>query len=439
MNKAQASLLWLGASISISELVAGSLLAPLGFAKATAAIVAGHLVGGVLFGLAGLVSWTGKKNAMESAACVFGSRGGSLIALCNVVQLLGWTVIMVVQAARAMHGILPAAPFSLLALALSALTLVWALAFGSPARALNGVVVCLLALLCALLFAESFFPVVAGVAPSPGAGEGMSFFLAVELSVAMPVSWLPLVGDYAKDASSKAAASVVPAAAYFAGSVLMYLFGAHIAIAAGGDFFALLAASRFRFAACAVVALSTLTTAFLDLHSAAVSARFFAVAYGAKPATYALRLQAAFPRFGRFFGSGLRVRGLRSSMKTARSPTTLPLLAIGAAALALSVFFPVERYESLLELFLLAIGSVFAPVYTVVILHWAAAARGAPPAKKAPAALPAACAAACGIAAYQISARLGFPLPTAPCIAATIVFYASMTLCLPFNKRTGDT
>ncbi|MDR3301065.1 MAG: hypothetical protein LBT01_00855 [Spirochaetaceae bacterium] len=473
-GSASGAALWLGASISIAEIVTGSLLAPLGFVKAALAIVAGHLAGCLLIGAVGLISWTRKENAMESVAGVFGDRGGTLIALCNVLQLLGWTVLMIVQAAGAVQGIFPAAPFKLLALALSALTLVWALAFGSPAKLLNNIVVCLLiASIAALVVGggASAFGNAAGT--SLGAlAEKMPFFLAVELSIAMPVSWLPLVGDYSRDAQSKTGASLVPAAAYFAGSTLMYLFGLHIALAHGGDFFSFLSASRFRLAACAVVTLSTLTTAFLDLNSAALSAKFFGAIFARKnkegevspygrtslrptPSAGDTAPRNAPPRSI----SCIPTRGAASALRTpfndsqtelelkifdaAHRPLTpsrvkialslwkarlkapqVPLFVIGITALALAVFFPIERYETLLEGFLLTIGSVFVPIYTVVILDWmtiskkgAFCSSGSWLIKKP------FIAAAAGIAAYQLSMRLGFWLPTVLCMAVSAGVY----------------
>lgn len=38
-------LLWMGAAISIAEIVTGTLIAPLGLAKGTLAIIVGHLIG----------------------------------------------------------------------------------------------------------------------------------------------------------------------------------------------------------------------------------------------------------------------------------------------------------------------------------------------------------------------------------------------------------
>jgi purine-cytosine permease-like protein len=82
---------------------------------------------------------------------------------------------------------------------------------------------------------------------------GVDFALALELSIAMPVSWLPLAGDYSYQAKDLSCASAMPFAGYFLGSVFMYGFGLFIVLKTGEDFFAFIAASRFRLIACAKV------------------------------------------------------------------------------------------------------------------------------------------------------------------------------------------
>ncbi|MDR3230788.1 MAG: cytosine permease, partial [Synergistaceae bacterium] len=316
-------LLWLGASISISEIFTGGLIAPLGLAGGSVAIVAGHLVGVALLAFGGHVSFVRGENAMASVVWSFGGAGGALIAFCNVVQLIGWTIVMIVQASSAFIGVMPF-PFTSVAFCLAILVCAWALIFGSPAEKLNNIAVVLLSALCVVLFAESLG---AGGDVSQSIQAGMGMTLAVELSIAMPISWLPLMGDYASLAEDKTCASVVPFVGYFAGSTCMYLFGLFIAVRSG-DIFSFIAASRFPLPACGVVLLSTLTTAFLDLYSAAVSSQAI-----------------------------VRTKNERA-----------PILLIGIIAGLISVLFPVERYSDFLTGFLTTIGMVFVPVYTVLFL-----------------------------------------------------------------------
>jgi putative hydroxymethylpyrimidine transporter CytX len=340
MKKHTMFLLWVGAAISISEIYTGGTMASLGYARGIAVILTGHLIGVSLLVFGGYISFVRKENAMDSVAFSLGRGGGSLAAVFNMIQLIGWTIIMVVQAGSAAVGALPEIPFWVAALVLSVLVLAWALIMGSPTARLNEVVVILLAILCAILFIEArgkgsspLSGLSAAITP-PDAGfagsESMSMTLGIELSIAMPVSWLPLAGDYACKAENKTGAAAMPFAGYFIGSVLMYCFGLFIGIHTGGDIFTFIAGSSLRFLACAVVLFSTLTTAFLDLYSAAVSSRQLI------------------------------------KTKTER----LPILVIGLFTILAAVLFPVNKYEEILINFLTAIGMVFVPVYSVLFLEF---------------------------------------------------------------------
>ncbi|MDR2110864.1 MAG: permease [Spirochaetaceae bacterium] len=381
MKKNSMFLLWVGAAISISEIYTGGLLAPLGFGKALAAIIIGHLAGTGLLVLGGHISFARRRNAMDSAAFSLGRNGGGLAAICNVVQLTGWTMVMVVQAGSAITAIFPALPFAPVSLGLGLLVTLWALIFGSPAQWINNAVVIRLAALCVVLFWES-----ARGTPGPAFFPGdITFALALELSIAMPVSWLPLAGDYSYRAGDSRA-SAVSFAGYFLGSVLMYGFGLFITLKTGGDFFTLIAASRLRFAACAVVVLSTLTTAFLDLYSAAVSS---------------------------------------TRIITTKNPR-FPILAIGLFSSVLSAVFPPEGYSGFLTNFLTAIGMVFVPIYGVIFIDFFMKR----PENKSPLGinLPGFAAVLGGMGVYALCTRYQLGIPTPLSMAAVSILYIPVLL-----------
>ena len=95
------SLIWFGAGVSLAEILTGTYFAPLGMGKGIAAILLGHVIGCVLFFLAGLIGGRERKSAMETTKMSFGAKGGMLFALLNVVQLVGWTGIMIYDGALA--------------------------------------------------------------------------------------------------------------------------------------------------------------------------------------------------------------------------------------------------------------------------------------------------------------------------------------------------
>jgi putative hydroxymethylpyrimidine transporter CytX len=327
MKKSAMFLLWVGAAISVSEIFTGGLLAPLGLVQGLIVIIIGHIIGTALFTGGAYISYCRKVNAMDSVAFSFGKLGGKLVALCNLVQLVGWIIILVVQAGGAIAGVFPNLPFWTVTLTLSILQLVWAVIFGSPGGRINDIAVVLLAGLCILFFVESF----GYAAGSFSISNNMSVMLGIELSIAMPVSWLPLVGDYSSKANDKIGATLMPLLGYFLGSCFMYIIGLSIAVSSGNDIFAFIASSRFRYVACGIVLLSTITTNFVAIYSAAVSSTQWMI----------------------------KTKNLRTS-----------ILMVGIFTLVASVFFPVSRFELILEKFLTSITMVFVPIFTIVLLEF---------------------------------------------------------------------
>ena len=88
-------LIWFGAGVSLAEILTGTYFAPLGFGKAMAAILLGHLIGGLMMFAAGMIGAKERKSAMETVKMSFGERGSLLFAVLNVLQLVGWTAIMI--------------------------------------------------------------------------------------------------------------------------------------------------------------------------------------------------------------------------------------------------------------------------------------------------------------------------------------------------------
>jgi hypothetical protein len=101
----------------------------------------------------------------------------------------------------------------------------------------------------------------------------MSFGAAVELAVAMPLSWLPLISDYTREAQKPEAATlasvVVPTVLV---SCWMYVIGMGAAIFTGEtDIAQIMLKAGLSIAALIIVVFSTVTTTFLDAFSAGMS------------------------------------------------------------------------------------------------------------------------------------------------------------------------
>lgn len=93
------ALVWFGAGVSIAEILTGTYFAPLGLAKGVAAILLGHLIGCALLFFAGYIGARSKRSSMECAKFSFGIVGSKFFALLNVLQLAGWTAIMIYDGA----------------------------------------------------------------------------------------------------------------------------------------------------------------------------------------------------------------------------------------------------------------------------------------------------------------------------------------------------
>jgi len=99
-------LIWFGAAISIAEILTGTYFASLGFAKGLLAILIGHIIGCIMLFFAGLIGGKMRKSAMETVKMSFGSKGALLFAVLNIIQLVGWTAIMIFDGALAANSIL---------------------------------------------------------------------------------------------------------------------------------------------------------------------------------------------------------------------------------------------------------------------------------------------------------------------------------------------
>lgn len=261
-------LIWFGAGVSIAEILTGTYLAPLGFGRGLAAIILGHMIGCALLFLAGLIGGYTGKSAMETVKMSFGERGSLLFVLLNVLQLVGWTSIMIYDGALAAGGIYGAGRW-VWCLVIGGLILIWILIGIQNLGKINviamGALFILTLILCRVIFA--------GHGAAVGISDGtMSFGAAVELSVAMPLSWFPLISDYTREAEKPFAATAASAAVYGIVSIFMYVIGMGAAIHTGEyDISVILVKAGLGLTGLLIVVLSTVTTTFLDAYSAGVS------------------------------------------------------------------------------------------------------------------------------------------------------------------------
>ena len=262
-------LIWFGAGVSIAEIITGTYFAPLGFKNGLMAILIGHLIGAVLLYMAGLIGGISEKSAMETVKMSFGQKGGLFFAFLNVLQLVGWTAIMIYDGAISSSHVF-ATGHIIWALVIGILILVWIKIGISNLGKLNTVSMSLLFILTIVLS----FKIFKGVDfMSDSAKDAMSFGLAIELAVAMPLSWLPLISDYTREAENPKAATLTSTVTYSIVSIWMYVIGMGMALLTEeSDIAMIMVKSGLGLAAMIIIILSTVTTTFLDAYSAGISA-----------------------------------------------------------------------------------------------------------------------------------------------------------------------
>ena len=262
-------LIWFGAGVSIAEIITGTYFAPLGFKNGLMAILIGHLIGAILLYLAGIIGGKSEKSAMETVKMSFGQKGGLFFAFLNVLQLVGWTAIMIYDGAISTSHVF-ATGHILWALVIGLLILVWIKIGISNLGKLNTVSMSLLFILTIVLS----FKILKGVNfMSEATADAMSFGLAIELAIAMPMSWMPLISDYTREAEDPKAATLTSTLTYSLVSIWMYVIGMGMALLTEeSDIAMIMVKSGLGLAAMLIIILSTVTTTFLDAYSAGISA-----------------------------------------------------------------------------------------------------------------------------------------------------------------------
>jgi NCS1 family nucleobase:cation symporter-1 len=323
-------LLWAGAAVSLAEIWAGGLLVPLGFVAGLFAVLLGHLIGNTPLAFGGIIGSRTGLPTMVSVRPSFGVRGSYFATALNLVQLVGWTGVMLWIGGQAAQAVWPLSGVGFRGWVVVAgiVTTLWAVLGHRFWKWLQRIAVTGLLLLCCLMtyvvFSRYGWHHMLNI-PSKGS---MPFMVGLDLVIAMPISWLPLVCDYSRFGRNTSTAFWGTWLGYFLVSSWMYFVGLGAALATQSDtpdtmVLELMVGLGLALPAIVIVLFSTFTTTFLDIYSTAVSA---------------LNI---WPELGERRGSIL----------------------CGILGTALALVFPATAYEA----FLLFIGSVFCPLFGVVL------------------------------------------------------------------------
>lgn len=336
----QLASLWFSLGVGLLVMQIGAYLVPaVGTRDAAIAIVLGSLIG------AGLLAWTAKlgcDTGLTSAGLMhatYGSAFAKLPVILNIIQLVGWTTFELVVMRDGTAAISKQS-------------------FGLDLSGFGGIVITTAiwgAVLCALISASmlttvrkfiSRFALPLVVASlvwltwqfgsmiaakgfdafwsSPGKG-GMGLFSAMDLVIAMPVSWLPLIADYSRHGKSGKSAMRGTWLGYALANIWCYGLGVMIVTVAtpGADLVTALLLAQGGLIALGFILFDEVDNAYGDVYSGAVSSHSLVARWS------------------------IRQWGL--------------LIAVGCTLLALML--PMHS----LEPFLLMLSSVFVPLYGVIL------------------------------------------------------------------------
>jgi len=334
-------LLWTNLGISLLVLVSSAYFG-LSLKQALLATLIGGLLGNLMLGVAATIGADARVPSMALQRAPLGQRGSLIATGLNVLQCLGWSVFEITVIAVA-AGSLSDRLFGV------HLVWMWKLVFGAL-----GLV---LALLGPVGFVRRFVRKIGiwAVAASivylavwilrnghvgrlwHEGGHGGSFWLGVDLVIALTVSWVPLVADYTRFSRDRRSAFIGAGLGYLLPTLFQFGFGAilvlsHPSISGPTDVLTTVAAGGVG----SLLALLALTVdetdeAFANIYSTAVS------------------LQNVVPR----------------------ASQRVLIVIVSVLATGISLGINLTRYQQ----FLLLLGAFFVPLFGVLLADWLVAGR----------------------------------------------------------------
>lgn len=271
ITQPQFAMIWFGAALSVAEIMTGTSLSPLGFLEGIYAILLGHIIGGTLLFGAGYIGAQLKKSSMETTSYSFGVLGSKWFALLNIIQLFGWTSIMIYDSTLTLEVLSPHSP-EFWSIGIGSLIIFW-LFIGLRNKGYIQVITSILLIGLTIYISQFITLHWQQISHAPNT-HSIDFINALELSIAMPLSWLPLISDYTSQCKKPFMTSLISSTSYTLTSTIMYILGICLGIFNNSETFTeLLKSMNFGVISLLIIILSTVTTTFMDAYSAGVSSK----------------------------------------------------------------------------------------------------------------------------------------------------------------------
>ncbi len=331
------AVLWGDLGIGLLVILAGTFLVPgLGLGAALVAIAIGSVLGALLLAIVGAIGSDTALPTMVLLRPVLGVRGSYLPTALNVLQLFGWTifefVVMGVAANTISQELFGFSSYQLWAGIFAAFIIL--MGIGGPIgfiRLWLEKFAVWIALATGLWLTFHLLTTynISALLNKPGDGS-LPFWVAVDLVIALPISWLPLVADYNRFARKTGRAFTGTLIGFFITNFwflslgALVLLGARITQEPKG--FASAIALTAGWVALLILLADETHNAWADLYSSAVS------------------LQNAFPR--------MKQRYL--------------IVALGVLAYLIAISLDITQYQD----FLFLIGSFFIPLFGILVADY---------------------------------------------------------------------
>ncbi len=335
--------LWSSLGIGLLVISAGSFISSSNLTEAVIAIIVGSVVGSILLALAGKIGSDHSVPSIVSMRPAFGLHGSYLLTILNIFQLIGWSTFEITILSKAANifsnGYID--------------FYVWSIVFGAviilfcilgPLKIVKqwlskfavwvvygSTIVMLVSIILTTSGQGSDSAIDPHSATASTAAADFSFFNSLDLVIAMPLSWLPLVADYNRFAKKSKNAFYGTFIGFSVTNCLFYVIGLLLGIS---DIFAIL------------VAIQTFFYGFFLL---------------------VLVVDEVDNVFANIFSSTM-------SFKNIYNKINYKYLVIFFTALGvlLANLIPIQQYES----FLLIIGALFAPLFAIVLTDYYIVRRG---------------------------------------------------------------
>ncbi|MEM3517086.1 MAG: cytosine permease [Candidatus Bathyarchaeia archaeon] len=322
--------LWSSLGVGLLVLLAGSLLYPsLNMLEIFIVSLIGSFIGSVLLASAGIIGSCYGIPTMVSLRAILGVKGSYIPTCLNIIQLIGWTSFEFIIMSKAAISI-----FGNFMGELTEQILIFIFALFCTLLALGGPIVVvrqwLEKIAIWLIYGSTIWISIQVFSKpealinflKPGTGE-LTWSLALDLVIAMPISWWPLISDFNRFSIKNESAFFGTALGYTIANTWFYFLGAAIIAFTGiTDIIASISILFLGTLALILILVDETDNAFADIYSAAVS------------------LQNIFPK--------IKQKKL--------------VLFIVAISILIALTIPLTRYES----FLLMIGALFIPLLSVL-------------------------------------------------------------------------